>query len=324
MQLYKVAVVYAGRWFGRAGKHFVDNHLQHLIRPTLSIADVTVVVLASHDQWCSASDSADEGVLLTEVRDMFGCHETRQLSCHAALVPAAPALDPRGSGLVKAAQTAAMVGGGKGGHASAFKIAQLMMYMRQFGNVASADALRARFGPHDVIIKARIDILYAAPVSLTPLCQELSRNASLVFAPKGYTMEYSADFAAPQWRDWNLVMTETCAAALDDASSLRNASEPLYDPSRYSTPHRKYQYTGGNHCRRVSRPHGCPQAVLRLLHRRAAEAAARTARLLLQRAPLELDTAPHPPPRISRRDGRDAGSTTCHRCRADCRWEEVA
>ena len=76
-------------------------------------------------------------------------------------------------------------------------------------------------------------MLYGQPVAdLSALGQQLQQNASLVFAPMGYSMPYSADFASPQWRDWNLVMSERCAAALDDGAGLENASNPRYDGSR--------------------------------------------------------------------------------------------
>ena len=37
-----VAILYAGRWFGRGGQHFIDNHVQNLIGPALASATVSV------------------------------------------------------------------------------------------------------------------------------------------------------------------------------------------------------------------------------------------------------------------------------------------
>jgi hypothetical protein len=166
-----LAILYSGRWFGRAGEHFVANHRTHLIAPAVAAgAEVGVFLIASPDQWCSASGDDDERTLANEVQAMFGSSVT----AHVNLVPEPDAVDSRGSGLVSAAQQAAMRGGGKGGHASAFKINELMRYLRQFGNVARAEELRRRHGPHDVVLKARLDVLYAKPVDVMPLWHSLA------------------------------------------------------------------------------------------------------------------------------------------------------
>ena len=228
---FTLAILYAGRWFGRAGAPFVENHEQHLIAPAVAAgARVSVFLVATHDSWCSAAADDDEATLAAEVASMFG-----KAVSHVALLPPAPHLDSRGSGLVKAAQLAAMAGGGKGGHASAFKVDQLVRYLRQFGPVANAEELRRRHGPHDVIIRARIDVLYGQRAEVAPLWHAVQSEPRAVFATRMYERDYSPEYTWPQWRDWNLVMGETCAAALVPACSMHNAAgewEPLYNGSR--------------------------------------------------------------------------------------------
>ena len=68
-----VAILYAGRWFGRAGQHFVDNHLDYLIRPAQRTATVSVFLVVSPDQWCATAGADDE------VAQMFGPGVTTQL-----------------------------------------------------------------------------------------------------------------------------------------------------------------------------------------------------------------------------------------------------
>ena len=225
----RLAILYAGRWFGRASQHYVDNHRAHLIDPALAAgAKVSVFLIASPDQWCSASGRDDGSTLEAEVQSMFGS----SVFARAALVPEPEAIDSRGSGLVTAAQQAAMRGGGKGGHASAFKINELMMYLRQFGNVARAEELRRRHGPHDMILKARLDVQYSKPVDAVDLWHAIAMSDANVFATQLYTIEYSPEYTWPQWRDWNLVMGERCADAMYDSSRLGNYTHPLYNASR--------------------------------------------------------------------------------------------
>lgn len=211
---------------------------------------------------------------------MFGS----RVAAHAELVPEADPVDVRGSGLVKAAQAAAMAGGGKGGHASAFKINELARYMRQFGNVARADELRHRTTTHsyDVILKARIDVMYQQLVDVAPLWRALARQPRLVFATKMYSMPYSPDYTWPQWRDWNLVVGEPCAAAMSDSASLYNCTLPLYNGSR-----RCYGFCIEEQLKLQLERRGCVYEPLpwnltqhRIYHRAADEAdAARRARL---------------------------------------------
>ena len=67
----RVALLYAGRWFGRAGQHFVDNHRRHLIEPAIAAgAAVSVFVVVAPDQWCSAAGADGEATLAAEVAEM--------------------------------------------------------------------------------------------------------------------------------------------------------------------------------------------------------------------------------------------------------------
>jgi len=232
-----IAILYAGRWFGRAGQHFVDNHIAHLIGPALAASfSVEIFLVVSPDQWCSAAGSDDEATLSAEVRDMFAGRLASD-KVHAAIAPP-PTVDwseARVAGtvsarLLKAAQKAAADGGGKPGHASAYKYAMLLAYMRQFGNVAHADALRRSAGRrHDVVVKARIDVQYPEPVDLAPLAAALRAEPTLVFAPCAYDGAYDEAIATPQWRDWNLVLSEAGAAAVAAVADLGNGSAPLYN-----------------------------------------------------------------------------------------------
>ena len=263
-----VAILYAGRWFGRAGQHFVDNHLDYLIRPAQRAATVSVFLVVSPDQWCAAAGADDEASLAAKVAQMFGPGVTT----HTALAPA-PLVDwseARVAGtvserLLRAAQRAAVDGGGKAGHASAMKYAMLLAFMRQFGNVTKAEELRRRSGrTHDMVIKARIDVQYLEPVEVLPLWAVLrGAPAAVVFAPRVFVGASDPEIATPQWcaarvqpvqskplsaprrrilpcphtprlqsrRDWNLVLSEAGAAAVHAASGLGNGSAPLYNAS---------------------------------------------------------------------------------------------
>ena len=235
-----IAILYAGRWFGRTGQHFVDNHLSNLIGPATAFATVSVFLVASPDQWCTAAKGNDtaalKAALAAEVRDMFG----PRVTTHSELAP--PPLvafsEARVEGtisnkLLRAAQKAASDGGGKPGHASAMKYGMLLGYMSQFSNVARAEELRQMAGtPHDVIIKARIDVQYPQPVDVAPLWSTLRSAPKTIFATQVYNQTYDPEISTPQWRDWNLVLSEAGAIALHQASDLDNGSSPIYDPTR--------------------------------------------------------------------------------------------
>ena len=81
-----VAILYAGRWFGRAGQHFVDNHLDYLIRPAQRAATVSIFLVVSPDQWCAAA-ADDEASLAAEVAQMFGPGVTTRLCVGPQLCP---------------------------------------------------------------------------------------------------------------------------------------------------------------------------------------------------------------------------------------------
>ena len=278
--MLQVAVVYAGRWFGLAGQPFVDNHLRHLILPLISVAEVTVLVAVSPDQWCSAAGGDSELSLKAEVQSMFDrphAAGSSRLRLHASLIPSPREVDPRSSGLVRAAQSAALSAGGKGGYASKFKIDQLLSYVRQFGNVARALERLRELGSHDVLLRARLDVLYSSRAEVAPLAQTLATAPAVVFAPLAYDGEYDPAYATAQWRDWNVLLAPRCAAALHDASYLGNASAPYVSPL----------------CDLSRRCYGF------FLHRGAAPAPARGSRLRLPTAPVEPHAAPHTP-----QDGR--------------------
>jgi len=83
-----------------------------------------------------------------------------------------------------------------------------------------------------VVIKARINVQYLENVEVLPLWAVLrSEPAAVVFAPRAFVGASDPEIATPQWRDWNLVLSEAGAAAMHAASRLANGSAPLYNAS---------------------------------------------------------------------------------------------
>ena len=71
-----VAILYAGRWFGRAGQLSMTPRLSHVLH-ALPVS----VFLVSPDQWCATAGADDE------VAQMFGPGVTTQLCVGPQLCP---------------------------------------------------------------------------------------------------------------------------------------------------------------------------------------------------------------------------------------------
>ena len=228
MGLFRVVILYSGRWFGLAARHWVDNHVSNLIRPAqCSGANVSVFVLVTKDQWCAGKEIKRVEEVQTEAQSMWGHAVPVHVTLTDDLVfPTEAHKSNFSKAMLKAGQAAAVAGGGRAGHASAFATGQLINFHRQFGNCVFADRQRQLHGHHDLIIKARIDVQYEHPVDLVPLWQRLSADSTLIFETE---TDQDASRFRPHWREWNIVTAERGMAALADAvGHIR----PLYNDSR--------------------------------------------------------------------------------------------
>ena len=219
-----VAVLYSGRWFGEAGSHFVANHVKHLYGPNMGSHNISIFVVASPSLWCSRQ-GADalkdwtgppaelpplaEERFQAEVRALFHAAggNTSTLRVYAALVEE-PVFNP--GRLYRTAQAAARAGGG--GVFQPMVGQELSGWKRQFDMVGRAEDLRRASGiPHDLVIRARLDVMYSHSVELQPYIAAM-RTHSL----SAYTTHNPnpATWGLPVWREWTLLLSVQSMAVL--------------------------------------------------------------------------------------------------------------
>ena len=177
----RVAVIYSGRWWGALAAPWVQNHLVNLLWPN----QATVFVLVDHLNAChasttvhSASHEADAEVAFTqEVRDVFQ-HYPR---LYATLVPSTRRSSTDGDAIWNLAASVlrwmnSSVNPAKRKHVPAM----LRVWLAQFSSLARAEDLRRAHGPHELVLRARLDLLFHHPVQLWRL--PLSISDRRVFA----------------------------------------------------------------------------------------------------------------------------------------------
>ena len=172
----RVAVLYSGRWFGTGneiGWHttekWAQNHLKYLIEPN----NASVFVVASPSNWCGPPGNARETASATlrdaafqdEVRRAFGgWHDV-----HAALVPhqeGDPLDGATATGGVQAVQARLRQANMSDERRYGFITAMMRNWRWQYANFARAESLRRVHGPHDWVVRVRLDIQFVRGVPM--------------------------------------------------------------------------------------------------------------------------------------------------------------
>lgn len=160
----RVALLYSGRFFGaQISAGLIDNHLENIIKPNAA----AVFVAVDPTTWCAAPLAARrayglgdrwtaETYLQEQVRSAF--RNWHQL--HVALISSE---DPAIPHLYGKAGINAMNKLNATGHRAAIFIHKWYM---QFDHYAKADALRQAYGPHDLVVRVRMDVEIERPLLL--------------------------------------------------------------------------------------------------------------------------------------------------------------
>ena len=222
-----VAVLYSGRWFGEAGSRFVANHVRHLYRPNMDTHNISIFVVASPSLWCSRASAEAlkdwagpptelpplaEERFQAEVRALFRAAGASTLRVHAALVEE-PVFNPLR--LYRTAQAAARAGGGslfsgQAGH-------EMSGWKRQFDMVARAEDLRRATGNrHDLVIRARLDVLYSHSVELQPYIHAMRARPLSAYTTHNPNPQ---SWGLPVWREWTLLLSVQSMAVLASMTS---------------------------------------------------------------------------------------------------------
>ena len=178
----KIAALYAGRWFGpSAFAHVAREHLQHIIRPN----SMDVFLTVDPTSWCVAPKHARtaylEGDFATAEHEL-----TRQARVlfdfwprlHVALVSAEDPTTPHSYGGRAMDAMRAAVGGRinpttgaplVSGHSISRAPVFMYKWFPQYDHVAKSELLRRAFGPHDVIVRLRLDVSLTVPITFLAL-----------------------------------------------------------------------------------------------------------------------------------------------------------
>ena len=175
----RVALLYSGRFFGPSlSAHIVDNHLENIIRPNSASVFVTV----DPTTWCTAPAAARhayrsgdrwaaESHLRAQVRATFRRWPKLYVSLCSSEEPAIPHL--YGMAGIKA-----MSKMNQTGHRAAIFIHKWYM---QFDHYAKAEALRQAYGPHDLVVRVRMDVEIERPVLLERARGERTSSAYIIY-----------------------------------------------------------------------------------------------------------------------------------------------
>ena len=184
----RTAILYSGRFYGSLTPDWYENHLEHVIRPN----NATVFIVSDFDNWCHAPEDARSAIangkydqasaiFVREVHSAFA--GWRQVHGRLAVAP----FDKNGSvpwlSIVSMYHAAAALVPVR---ASAFWTTLIGKWYNQFLHYRHADDLRQGFGPHDVVLRLRLDVLFNEKALVTLL--QLSDTVV---------------FGTPLWVRWN-------------------------------------------------------------------------------------------------------------------------
>eukprot|EP00966_Prymnesium_polylepis_P269801 6232496-Prymnesium_polylepis.3 len=164
----RVAALYSGRFYGNLTTGWVDNHLRYLIRPL----HADVFVTTDPDNWCHAPedgrralqekrwDDAD-AVFQREVRSAFSGwrHVYGRLvsgSGKSGMFVSSTAMRSLYSRAAKQVPI----------QYSYFWYSLLRRWYMQFLHYADVEELRGAHGPHDIVIRVRLDVTFSEPCTL--------------------------------------------------------------------------------------------------------------------------------------------------------------
>ena len=169
----RVAAIYSGRWMGPSTPvAHVQDHLKHFIRPNRA----HVFLGVDPTCWCDASREAREAyhagdhaaaevLLVQQARRVFEAWP----QLYVALVPSEAPRLPHEAGM--AAVRAAVKARAALPPDAPYKTVQrssiyLHKWFMQYDHLARTEALRRVHGPHDVVVRLRLEVLLGAPLVL--------------------------------------------------------------------------------------------------------------------------------------------------------------
>lgn len=191
----RVAVLYSGRWLGASASHeMVANHMEHLILPSAA----TVFVVVDPLNWCDAG-SAAHVAFTRQPTDVVALEAALCADVDAAFRAGAAATRSAGSAwrvhctyaeseLERDAAAYGRAGfdeAARYGVRSAHVGAMLRVWWEQFTHVARAELLRRAHGPHDIVVRARLDVAFGALVR--PAALQLSPRVVYALPFAGWT-----------------------------------------------------------------------------------------------------------------------------------------
>ena len=191
-----VAVLYSGRWLGaEASADMVDNHVRHLLAPNRA----SVFVVADATNWCDADPAVADGyvrglldaaqaesALCDDVRSAFGASRRAHGwvgGLHCALVPTE---DERVGGHFVHAGISELL---RYRIKSSYVGAMLRTWYLQFNHLRRVEELRHVYGPHDVVVRARLDVAFAHAVDVS----RLQLSGRLLYALTFYARREAGD-----------------------------------------------------------------------------------------------------------------------------------
>ena len=175
----RVAVLLSGRWFGRdspEGWQATRDWSAHLMRHLVVPNKASIFLVTSCSNWCGArprvaSEIAEhrlraaEDELRSEALEAFeGWDAVRTAVIRSE---EEPALDGRLAGAARNALVTANLSGSDGEPVRyGATLARIRGWRWQFAHFARAEALRRVWGPHELIVRTRLDLQFESTVDL--------------------------------------------------------------------------------------------------------------------------------------------------------------
>lgn len=180
----RVAVLYSGRFFGSRSLSLVRNHLDALIRPY----NASVFLVCDTSNWChvprdvaqaylkgESSHSSVERVLQRQVTSLFGkeakaAFVNLQEGFYEYQTASAHEITRRHDARVAKGDST------KAGYSPA---GLMRRWFSQYSHIARANDLRSVYGPHDLIVRMRLDAYFNAALDLHALWARMDNRPEL-------------------------------------------------------------------------------------------------------------------------------------------------
>ena len=208
----RVAVLYSGRFFGTMTQSWFDNHLEFLIAPN----NASIFLGIDCSNWCSIPQHAAaacreqrwsdaSATLHRQVQKAFRGWADMHVAVHAGSMSIFP--KQRAFAALQNCSNESVAKYNPNQRRLGLAAFVMTSWLRQYRHVADTEALRRTKGPHDIIVRARLDVLFLEPLHLLyhSTYTAISTLRHVLTVQRKNEVALASGYVP--WRDWVYVGT---------------------------------------------------------------------------------------------------------------------